>query len=427
MPGIAVFGAQWGDEGKGRFVDYLAAEADVVVRYQGGNNAGHTIKVDGRVFKLHLIPAGSLYEGKPCVIGNGVVVDPGALLEEIDLLKGQGVSLEHLYISDRAHMVMPYHRVLDGLSEDCLGEAQIGTTKRGIGPCYTDKAARQGLRMCDLLSDSFPAKLKTALDQKNELLVKLYGQPPMDYDVMLSEFMGYKKRVAPYVCDTSLICYDYYNKRKKLLFEGAQGMLLDIDFGTYPYVTSSHPISGGVSTGAGVPPAVLTEVVGVVKAYTTRVGKGPFVTELLDETGDFIRERGQEYGATTGRPRRCGWLDLVIVNFAVRIGGITSIALSRLDTLGEMPRVKVCTGYDIGGRVVNNYPASLDDIARAKPIYEEFDGWTGNLSHIREYEDLPSAARRYVEFIEVQTGVPVGMIGVGPERSECIRRRKYFA
>jgi adenylosuccinate synthase len=426
MPGIAVFGAQWGDEGKGRFVDYLAAEADMVVRYQGGNNAGHTIVVDGAVFKLHLIPAGSLYDGKPCVIGNGVVVDPGSLLEEMDLLKKQGISLSKLYISDRAHMVMPYHRVLDGLSEEGLGEAQIGTTKRGIGPCYTDKAARMGLRMCDLLSDSFPAKLKTALEQKNELLQKLYGQPPLHYDAMLAEFLGYRKRLAPYICDTSLICYDYYKEGKKLLFEGAQGMLLDIDFGTYPFVTSSHPISGGVSVGAGVPPAAVSEVVGVVKAYTTRVGKGPFVTELLDETGDFIRERGQEYGATTGRPRRCGWLDLVIVNFAVRIGGITSIALSRLDTLGEIARVKVCTGYEIGGRIVTNYPASLEDIARAVPVYEEFEGWSGDISHVREYRDLPKAARDYVEFIEAQTGVGVGMIGVGPERTECIRRQEYY-
>ena len=426
MPGIAVFGAQWGDEGKGRFVDFLAAEADVVVRYQGGNNAGHTIKVGGKVYKLHLIPAGSLYDGKPCVIGNGVVVDPGALLEEMDLLKSQGVSLDKLYISDRAHMVMPYHRVLDGLCEEGLGEAQIGTTKRGIGPCYTDKAARCGLRMCDLLSDGFAAKLKTVLDQKNELLVKLYNQQPLDYDAMLNEFLGYKKRLAPYICDTSLICYEHHKQGKKLLFEGAQGMLLDIDFGTYPYVTSSHPISGGVSVGAGLPPAAVSEVVGVVKAYTTRVGKGPFVTELLDETGEFIRERGQEYGATTGRPRRCGWLDLVIVNFAVRIGGITSIALSRMDTLGELPRVKVCVGYDIDGRIVGNYPASLEDIAKAKPVYEEFEGWSGDISHVREYKDLPEAARRYVEFIESQTGVSVGMIGVGPERTECIRRSKYF-
>lgn len=426
MPGIAVFGAQWGDEGKGRFVDFLANEADVVVRYQGGNNAGHTIIVNDVTYKLHLLPAGSLRDGKPCVIGNGVVVDPGALLEEMDGLIAQGASLQNLMISDRCHMVMPYHKLMDGLKEAGAGEAMIGTTKRGIGPCYTDKAARIGLRMCDLLSDSFPEKLKAVLDEKNTLLTKIYGHEPMDYDQMLSDFMGYKERLAPFICDTSKVCYDYYKQGKKLLFEGAQGMLLDIDFGTYPYVTSSHPTSGGVSAGTGLPPAVLTEVVGVVKSYTTRVGKGPFVTELLDDMGDFIRERGHEYGVSTGRPRRCGWLDLVIVNFSVRINGITSIALSRMDTLGEIDNVKVCVGYEIDGKVTKNYPASLDDLNKAKPVYKEFPGWTGNLSHIRNYDDLPQAARDYIEFIESETGVPVGMIGVGPERSECILRTKYY-
>ncbi|MDD5016612.1 MAG: adenylosuccinate synthase [Eubacteriales bacterium] len=426
MPGIAVFGAQWGDEGKGRFVDFLASEADVVIRYQGGNNAGHTIIVDGVTYKLHLIPAGVLYNSKPCVIGNGVVIDPESLIEEMETLKKQGATLDNLMISDRAHMVMPYHRLLDSLSEDDAGEAMIGTTKRGIGPCYTDKAARQGLRMCDLLSDSFAEKLRVLLEQKNMILTKIYGGEPLDYAGMLEQFMGYKERLRQHICDTSLICYDFYKQGKKLLFEGAQGMLLDIDFGTYPYVTSSHPTSGGVSIGTGLPPAVLTDVVGVVKAYTTRVGKGPFVTELLDGTGDYIRERGQEYGTTTGRPRRCGWLDLVIVGFAARIGGITSIALSRMDTLGELDRVKVCVGYDIDGKVTKNYPASLDDIASAKPVYKEFDGWSGDISHIREYNGLPQSAKEYVEFIESETGVGVGMIGVGPERSECVLRRKYF-
>ena len=425
MPGIAVFGAQWGDEGKGRFVDFLANQADVVIRYQGGNNAGHTIIVDGVTYKLHLIPAGVLYDAKPCVLGNGVVIDPGALIEEIDKLQEKGASLSNLLISDRAHMVMPYQRLLDGLSEDSAGET-IGTTKRGIGPCYADKAARLGLRMCDLLSDGFPEKLKRLLEQKNAVITKIYGHEPLDYDEMLNLFFDYKKRLKPYICDTSLVCYDYYQKGKKLLFEGAQGMLLDIDFGTYPFVTSSHPISGGVSIGTGLPPFALTEVVGVVKAYTTRVGKGPFVTELFDETGDLIRERGQEYGTTTGRPRRCGWLDLVIVGFAVRINGITSIALSRMDTLGDLDMVKVCVGYEIDGAVTKNYPASLDDIARAKPIYKEFGGWSGNISHIRDYRDLPQNAKDYVEFIENETGVGVGMIGVGPSRSECILRKKYF-
>jgi len=426
MPGIAVFGAQWGDEGKGRFVDFLANEADVVIRYQGGNNAGHTIIVDDVTYKLHLIPAGSLYEGKPCVIGNGVVVDPGALIEEMNSLINSGVKLENLLISDRAHMVMPYHKLMDGLNEDGASETFIGTTKKGIGPCYTDKASRIGLRMCDLLSDSFAAKLKAVLAVKNKELTKIYNVDPLDYDTMLSDFMEYKERLAPHICDTSQTCYDYYKQGKRLLFEGAQGMLLDIDFGTYPYVTSSHPTSGGVSMGTGLPPQVLTEVVGVVKAYTTRVGEGPFVTELLGDMGEFIRERGHEYGATTGRPRRCGWLDLVIVNFAVRINGITSLAVSRMDTLGEINKVKVCVGYEIDGKVTDNYPASLEELAKAKPVYKEFKGWSGDISHVRKYDDLPAAAREYIEFIEEQTGVGVGMIGVGPERTECVLRKEYY-
>ncbi len=426
MPGIAVFGAQWGDEGKGRFVDFLAKEADMVVRYQGGNNAGHTIIVDDITYKLHLIPAGSLYDSKLCVIGNGVVIDPGSLLEEIETLEAQGTKVKNLIISDRAHMVMPYHNIMDGIDEQKAGDAKIGTTKRGIGPCYADKAARKGLRMCDLVSEHFADKLKTALDEKNELLTKIYGHEPLDYNEILDKFNGYKERLAPFICDTSEVCYDYYKQDKKLLFEGAQGMLLDIDYGTYPYVTSSHPTSGGVSMGTGLPPQVLTEVVGVVKAYTTRVGAGPFVTELFDDMGDFIRERGHEYGATTGRPRRCGWLDLVIVNFSVRINGITSIALSRMDTLGEIDKVKVCVGYEIDGKVVNNYPASLDDLEKAKPIYKEFEGWSGDISDVRKYEDLPAAAREYIEFIEDETGVPVGMIGVGPERTQCVLRQEYY-
>ena len=426
MPGISVFGAQWGDEGKGRFVDFLASEADVVVRYQGGNNAGHTIIVDGVTYTLHLLPAGLLYEGKLCVIGNGVVVDPGSLISEIELVKSKGLSVDALMISDRAHMVMPYHKLLDGICEDNAGEAQIGTTKRGIGPCYTDKAARLGLRMCDLLSDNFGSKLRSVLAQKNEILTKIYGQPPLDADSMIDEFAGYRDKLKPYICDTVRVCHDLYKSGRKMLFEGAQGMLLDIDFGTYPYVTSSHPIAGGVSIGTGLPPCAVTEVVGVVKAYTTRVGKGPFVTELNNEIGERIRQKGHEYGATTGRPRRCGWLDLVIVDFAVRTSGITSIALSRMDTLGGFDKVKVCVAYEIDGRLTKDYPASLEQLAKAKPVYKEFQGWSDDISHVRRYEDLPKSAREYIEFIESETETPVGMIGVGPERSECVVRQKYF-
>lgn len=426
MPGISVFGAQWGDEGKGRFVDFLASEADVVIRYQGGNNAGHTIIVDDATYTLHLLPSGLLYEGKLCVIGNGVVVDPGSLVSEIELLKSRGLSVDALMISDRAHMVMPYHKLLDGICEDSAGAAQIGTTKRGIGPCYTDKAARLGLRMCDLLSDNFGSKLRSVLAQKNEILTKIYGQPAMDADSMLDEFAEYRDKLRPYICDTVRVCHDLYRSGKKMLFEGAQGMLLDIDFGTYPYVTSSHPISGGVSIGTGLPPYAVTEVVGVVKAYTTRVGKGPFVTELEDEIGERIRQKGHEYGATTGRPRRCGWLDLVIVGFAARTSGITSIALSRMDTLGGFDKVQVCVAYDIDGRLTKDFPASLEQLAKARPVYKEFDGWSDDISHVRRYEDLPKGAREYIDFIESETETPVGMIGVGPERSECVVRQKYF-
>jgi len=427
MPGLVVFGAQWGDEGKGRFVDYLASEADMVVRYQGGNNAGHTVCADGVEYKLHLIPSGILYRDKPCIIGNGVVIDPKALLEEIQYLKDRNVAVDRLFISDRAHVVMPYHRELDELIERKLGDGKIGTTKKGIGPCYTDKINRTGFRMCDLLEEEeFARKLKKCVEDKNELIVKVYNGQTLDYDAILNEYLEYGRILKDKITDTSLMVYEYGVKGKKLLFEGAQGMLLDIDFGTYPYVTSSHPTSGGVPVGAGIGPGAINQVVGVVKSYTTRVGEGPFVTELFDEIGSAIRERGHEYGTTTGRPRRVGWLDLVIVRFAARVSGITAFALSRMDTLGNLDKVKVCIGYKIGDQVINNYPASLAELAKAEPIYREFEGWSGDISDVRSFGDLPKAARKYIEFIEEETGVPVGMIGVGPGRDECIRRFKIF-
>lgn len=422
MSGIVVFGAQWGDEGKGRFVDYLASKADMVVRYQGGNNAGHTVVADGVTYKLHLIPSGILSK-KACVIANGVVIDPKALKKEIDYLAERGVSVDQLYISDRAHMIMPYHRELDVLNEKKLGDFKIGTTCNGIGPCYTDKVARTGLRMCDLIDENtFPAKLKKCVEDKNEVITKVYGGEPLDYEEMLEEYRQHAKYFKPFICDTVSMLQEYHAAGKNLLFEGAQGMLLDIDFGTYPYVTSSHPNTGGVCSGAGVGPQAITDVIGVVKAYTTRVGEGPFVTELLDATGDEIREKGHEYGTTTGRPRRCGWLDLVIVDFAAKTSGITGFAVSRMDTLGGLDKVFVCIGYDIDGKIVNTYPASLETLAKAKPVYKEFEGWSSDLSHIRKYEDLPAAAKTYIEFIEEQTGVPVVMIGVGAGREECIFR-----
>ncbi|MEG2956697.1 MAG: adenylosuccinate synthase [Christensenellaceae bacterium] len=423
MAGIVVFGAQWGDEGKGRFVDYLAAKADAVVRYQGGNNAGHTVVAKGVTYKLHLVPSGILSPGKACIIANGVVIDPAALREEIEYLAQRGVSVENLYISDRAHMVMPYHRVLDELNEQKLGEFKIGTTGKGIGPCYADKISRIGLRMCDMLDvQSFPKKLKKMVDDKNEIITKIYGGTPLDYEEILEEYRQHAQYFEKYICDTVTLINDYHKNGKTLLFEGAQGMLLDIDFGTYPYVTSSHPNTGGVCAGAGIGPQAITQVIGVVKAYTTRVGEGPFVTELLDDMGEAIRQKGQEFGTTTGRPRRCGWLDLVIVDFAAKTSGITGWALSRMDTLGGFEKVCVCTGYEIDGKVVNTYPASLETLAKAKPIYQEFEGWTDELSQIREYDKLPAAAKKYVEFIENRTGIPVVMIGVGAGREECVMK-----
>ncbi len=427
MPGVVVFGSQWGDEGKGRFVDFLTAKADMVIRYQGGNNAGHTVYVNGVEFKLRTIPSGILSAGKPAVIGNGVVIDPGSLLNEIAYLNEKGVKADNLFISDRAHLIMPYHKVLDGLSEERLGDKKIGTTKNGIGPCYTDKTSRVGFRMVDLLDkDGFAQKLKTVLAEKNELITKIYGGEPLDYNQMLEDYLGYGEKLAPMVTDTSLMIYEAQKAGKKLLFEGAQGMLLDLDYGTYPYVTSSHPTAGGVSMGAGVGPQAIDQVVGVVKAYTTRVGEGPFVTELFDEMGDTIRNKGHEYGTVTGRPRRCGWLDLVILRFAVRTSGITSFALSRMDTLGGIDKVKVCTGYEYRGQVYDNYPASLPMLAEMKPIYQEFEGWPEDISGVRRFEDLPKAAQDYVSFIEEQTGVKVAMIGVGAGREECIVREEIF-
>ncbi len=427
MAGVVVFGAQWGDEGKGRFVDMLAQNADMVVRYQGGNNAGHTVWANGVEYKLHLIPSGILSEEKPCIIGNGVVLDPKALLDEIKYVNDKGVNVKNLFISDRCHLIMPYHRELDALIEQSLGDAKIGTTKRGIGPCYTDKVARTGIRVADLMdSEIFAKKLAVALKIKNNEITKLYGAEPMNYDEILKEYTEYANAIRPMVCDTSLLAYEAYKQDKNLLFEGAQGMLLDIDFGTYPYVTSSHPTSGGVPIGIGLSPQVITEVVGVVKAYTTRVGEGPFVTELNDEKGEQIRAKGGEFGVSTGRPRRCGWLDTVILRFAVRTSGITTIALSRLDTLGGTGDVRVCTGYELDGNVYDNYPASLDTLARCKPIYREFEGWSDDICHIRNFDELPEAARKYILFIEEQTGVDISMIGVGPGREQCVVRRNIF-
>lgn len=427
MRTVVLAGMQWGDEGKGRFVDYLAAQADVVVRYQGGNNAGHTVEIGKEQFKLHLVPAGIFYKGKINIIGNGVVVNPLALIEEMDELASRGIDLSGLRISDRAHLVLPYHAVEDGLSESARGDLDIGTTRRGIGPAYTDKAERSGIRVCDLMDwDSFEQLLRRNVDRKNALFDLIYGSPAVDYDDILAACRKAADRLRPYVADTIALLHERMKAGDKVLFEGAQGTLLDIDLGTYPYVTSSHPTTGGVSAGAGIGPTAIEGALGVVKAYTTRVGKGPFVTELLDEKGNAIREKGHEYGATTGRPRRCGWLDAVILNYAVRVNGITHIAVTRLDTLGGLGPVKICTGYMKCGKLITDFPARLKDLEGCEPVYEELPGWTDDIMHIRRFEELPQEAQAYIRRIEELTGVPVALIGVGANREQTVVREKLF-
>lgn len=423
MSAFIVLGAQWGDEGKGKMTDYLAESADVVVRFQGGNNAGHTVEVGDKQYKLHLIPSGILYDTKLNVIGNGVVVDPKALFEEIDYLKGVGVDVtpEKLMISDRAQLIMPYHKILDGIKEKARGKKDIGTTGKGIGPCYTDKMERSGIRVCDLMhKEVFEEKLKDNVEAKNDIITKIYGGDSLDFSATYSEYLEYAERMRPFVKDISVEVFNNIKAGKKVLFEGAQGTLLDIDYGTYPYVTSSNTIAGGVCTGAGVGPTAITSAVGIAKAYTTRVGKGPFPTELFDETGDWIREKGHEYGVTTGRARRCGWLDLVILKTTARISGLTSFAVTKIDTLAGMEKVKVCTGYKFDGKIIDYVPASLEDLAKCEPIYEEFDGWDESIENARSYDDLPENAKIYLKKIEEFTDTKISIVSVGPRRDQTI-------
>ncbi|ADQ03638.1 adenylosuccinate synthetase [Caldicellulosiruptor owensensis OL] len=418
----AIVGTQWGDEGKGKIVDFLAKEADVVVRAQGGNNAGHTVEAFGKVFKLHLIPSGILYKDKLNIIGNGVVIDPESLIQEIENLQKEGISTENLKISDRAHLVMPYHKILDEEQERQRGEDSLGTTKRGIGPAYTDKTERTNLRVCDMLDEEeFVQKLRNVYEKKNVILTNVYHKIPMKFGELLEQFMRYGEILKPYITDTIKLLNDSIKAGKKVLLEGAQATMLDLDYGTYPYVTSSHPTVGGFCIGAGIAPKYIQEVVGVVKAYTTRVGKGPFPTELLDEMGDIIREKGREYGTTTGRPRRCGWLDLVVVRYAVLINGIDRIALTKLDTLSGIPKLKICTGYRYEGKVLELFPASLRVAMECEPVYEEFEGWSEEeIKAAKDYDSLPKNAKRYIEFIERETGAKVWLIGTGPSREDII-------
>lgn len=419
MNTMALVGAQWGDEGKGKIIDILAEKADMVVRAQGGNNAGHTVVAHNETYKLHLIPSGILYPETVCIVGNGVVVDPKVVLEEMDGLASRGVSLKNLKIDARAHVILPYHIVLDGLSEDARGKSDIGTTKKGIGPTYMDKAERIGIRMCDLIRPAaFEEKLRRNVAIKNNLITKMYGGQPLDAEAILKEYNGYAARLAPYVCDTSVLVYEAVKANKNVLFEGAQGALLDLDVGTYPYVTSSHPISGGFCVGAGIGPTLIKECLGIAKAYTTRVGKGPFPTELEDEIGDRIRNVGAEFGTTTGRPRRCGWLDAVILRFAVRVNGLTGIALNKLDTLSGLPKLKICVAYKKGDETVRNFPSDISELAECSPVYIELDGWDEDISAARKFSDLPKNAQNYIRAIEKEIDCKISMIGVGPDRDQ---------
>ena len=423
MPTKVIIGAQWGDEGKAKIIDILSEKAEVVVRCQGGNNAGHTVAVDGEVYKFHLIPSGILYPGKTCVVGNGVVIDPAGILEEIDHLVSKGIDVSTLKISSRAHLVMPYHKALDKAKETLSAEMgkDIGTTMKGIGPCYMDKAERTGIRVCDLYHDEvFKEKVRTNVQVKNAMLKYVYHQEiQFDAEEIIEDFMHHRERLRTYIDDTTVTVYEAIKKGQDVLFEGAQGTLLDLDIGTYPYVTSSHPVTGGACIGAGIGPTMIDECIGVMKGYITRVGKGPFPTELEDEIGERIREEGHEYGTTTGRPRRCGWFDAVIGEFAVRTSGLTQIALNKIDVLKDIKTIKICTGYELDGKVIKYFPASLEDLEKCKPVYEEMEGW-GDISHIRTYEALPESVKVYLARIEELCGCKITMVGVGPNRDQNI-------
>lgn len=421
MSTVVITGTQWGDEGKGKIVDYLAQQAETVVRFQGGSNAGHTVMVDGEAYKLRLLPSGILYKGTHNIIANGVVVNPEVMLQEMDAMEARGIDVSGIRLSDRAHVVMPYHRLMDGLGDEQKGEGKIGTTKNGIGPCYIDRDDRIGIRVCDWMDpEVFAEKLKVNLEKKNKELQAIYNHEPLDYDEIYKEYMGYADRLRPYVCDAITLLNDEIDSGRKVLFEGAQATMLDIDYGTYPYCTASHPISGGVAVGAGVSPKKIGKVYGVVKAYCTRVGEGPFPTEQLNEIGEKLREAGHEYGVVTGRPRRTGWLDAVVVRYAGVISGIDYMAITRLDILDGFDEIKMCTGYKYKGDILKLVPASLKVVAECEPVYETFEGWKTDISGIRKYEDLPEKARKYVERMAEVTGIDIGIVSVGPNRDQTI-------
>ncbi|TQR44091.1 adenylosuccinate synthase [Paenibacillus popilliae] len=426
MSTVVVVGTQWGDEGKGKITDFLAESADVVARYQGGNNAGHTILIDNKKYKLSLIPSGIFYTNKICVIGNGMVINPKALIQEIEYIHENGFSTDNLRISDRAHVIMPYHMVLDGLEEERKGPNKIGTTRKGIGPCYMDKAARNGIRIVDLLDkDVFEKKFRHLANEKNEL-IRMYGGEELDIEATLQEYFEYAEFIRKYVVDTSVVLNDAIDVGKKVLFEGAQGVMLDIDQGTYPFVTSSNPTAGGVCIGSGVGPSKIEEVIGVAKAYTTRVGDGPFPTELNNETGDFIREAGHEYGTVTGRARRVGWFDSVVVRHARRVSGITGLSLNSLDVLTGLETVKICTAYKCGDEIIEHYPASLDMLAKCEAIYEEMPGWSEDITGCKTLDELPESTRNYVKRVSELTGIPISIFSVGRNREQTNQVRSIY-
>ena len=420
MPGKVILGAQWGDEGKGKFIDIFAAQADLVVRSQGGNNAGHTVVVEGETYKLQLIPSGILYPNCVNVIGPGVVVDPRAILKEIDGLAEKGVSTDRLYIDARCHCILPWHLELDALSEKARGGDDIGTTKKGIGPTYMDKAERIGVRMHDFTGERFEEAMRDACARKNKVITGVYGGEPLDIEAVLSEYKEYADRLRAHVRDTSVLTYEAVKAGKQVLFEGAQGTLLDLDMGTYPYVTSSHPVAGGCCIGSGVGPTAISDIMGICKSYTTRVGKGPFPTELFDETGDYIRKAGGEFGTVTGRPRRTGWFDAVIARYAVRVNGLTELVINKIDPLRGLPKLKVCVAYDYKGQRLTEFPANFADLEHCKPIYEEFDGFDEDITACRSFSELPQSVQSYIRELERIVDCPISMLGVGPARDQVM-------
>lgn len=424
MPVIAILGAQWGDEGKGKVVDQLSEKASMVIRFSGGDNAGHTVINPHGEFKLHIVPSGIFYPTTTCLIGNGVVINPACLIEEVDNLNNSGVDTSRLVISDRAHLVMPYHTLLDKLEEESRAGSAIGTTLRGIGPAFTDKTARLGIRAGDLLDKKgLLERLSSILEYKNKILTKVYEASPLSTEDIFQQYCQYGERLAPHIKDTTILIQAALSNDKLIILEGAQGALLDPDFGTYPYATSSSPLSGGACLGSGISPTCIDRILGVFKVYCTRVGGGPFPTELDDEMGDLIRRQAHEYGTTTGRPRRCGWFDAIAARFSHQINGFTGIAFTRLDVFDILPKLKICTAYKLNGKIIDYFPASATDLEKCQPVYEELDGWHSDTTHIREFDELPIEAKKYIARLEESIGCPANIVCVGPRREQTIKAK----